>query len=153
MNFRPVLIIISFLFLTNCDYKIANKSFDYYLSEIVSSGDSQINYQIKNILTNDKKNQNKSLKININTKKNKTINEKNIKNKVIKYKIDIITIIKYELIQDNIEGSFKVSKSGSYDVAKKYSDTLKLEKKLIKALVRDLANEIEFNLRSRMNDL
>ena len=49
MNFRPVLIIISFLFLTNCDYKIANKSFDYYLSEIVSSGDSQINYQIKNI--------------------------------------------------------------------------------------------------------
>ena len=153
MNFRPILIVISFLILTNCDYKIANKSFDYHLSEIISSGDSQINYQIKNALTNDKRNQNKSLKIDINTKKNKTINEKNIRNKVIKYKIDIMTNVKYEVIEKDLEGSFKVSKSGTYDVAQKYSDTLKLEKKLIRSLVRDLANEIEFNLRSRMNDL
>ena len=153
MNFRPILIVISFLILTNCDYKIANKSFDYYLSEITSSGDSQINYQIKNVLTNDKRNKNKSLKIDIDTKKNKTINEKNIRNKVIKYKIDIITNVKYEVIEKDLEGSFKVSKSGTYDVAQKYSDTLKLEKKLIRSLVRDLANEIEFNLRSRVNDL
>ena len=105
--------------------------------------------KILSSLKNDKE---KKIALNIETQKNKTIKEKNIKNEITKYQINIVTKIKIKNNDLNI-GSFQVTKSGDYNVSTQHSETINNEKKLIRLLSNNLAEEILEEILFRLNDI
>ena len=151
-------IIIVFLVLSSCGFKVVDQNLtkNFSIEEINFNGDNRINYLIKNKLSTREENTNnnkRSIKLNIDTETNKNIKEKNIKNQITKYEVTITTQISFILLGENIERNFNIIKSGDYDVANKYSDTLANEKNLIKSLSKEIAERIINNLLININDL
>ena len=60
--------------------------------------------------------------------------------------------VKFKSYDDDINGSFIVTKAGDYNVSSKYSDTLNREKKIIDSLVEKISDEIMDNLSNYLND-
>ena len=149
--------ILIILFLTNnCGFKIIKKSeiYDYDINEIITSGDSRINFKIKNnLIFNSKKSEKKLVDIYLDTKKSKEVKEKNINNEITKYQITIASSIKVkELINSNVI-SFTIVKSGDYSVASQYSQTLTNEKKLVDVLTNDITDDILDEIALKLDDL
>ena len=135
------------LFLTHCGFSVISNNANYNILELITEGDKKINYSLKNKLQQtSKKNNENNLKLEIDTKKIKTIKEKNISNQITKYEIKIVTKIKYSIISKEISGSFNISKSGIYNVSSRHSETLNNENNLIGLLVDDLSENILENL-------
>lgn len=137
--------IMILLITTSCGFKVVNQfeEINFSIANITSSGDKKVSYIIKNKLSfklGSKKE--KSINLNIDTKKNKTIKEKNINNEITKYQISITANI--ETIESNSTNikTFTVQEIGSYSVAKQYSQSSSNEKKLTKTLSESLANKI-----------
>ena len=146
--------LLSFLILNHCGYSVINNNANYNILELTTDGDKKINYYLKNKLQqNSAKNNDINLKMEINTKKLKSIKEKNISNQITKYEIKIITEVKYSVISKNISSNFNIAKSGIYNVSARHSETLNNEKNLIDLLVDDLSEDILDNLAAEMNDL
>jgi len=142
------------LFLTHCGFSVISNNANYNILELITEGDKKINYSLKNKLQQtSKKNNENNLKLEIDTKKIKTIKEKNISNQITKYEIKIVTKIKYSIISKEISGSFNISKSGIYNVSSRHSETLNNENNLIGLLVDDLSENILENLAAEINDL
>ena len=148
------LIIIFFLILTNCGFKIVNNSINFQINEITVEGDKKINYHLKNKLSiySNKSNEN-LIQINIKTNKAKTIKEKNISDQITKYEIRVDVFVDYDIIGTKTSNKFLVSKSGFYNVETRHSETLDNEKDLINLLINDLAEEILDNLTTDLNDI
>ena len=153
--FRKILITILFLpLLTNCGFEVINRSnieqFD--INQITTSGDRRINFRIKEKLKFAKsENDKKLVNINLNTKKTKSVKERNIKNEITKYQIDIKINVKLSDIYDKDIINFVVTKSDDYNVEDQYSETLNNEKKLIKLLSENLADNIQNEIVLRLN--
>ena len=153
--FRKILITILFLpLLTNCGFEVINRSnieqFD--INQITTSGDRRINFRIKEKLKFAKsENDKKLVNINLNTKKTKSVKERNIKNEITKYQIDIKINVKLSDIYDKDIINFVVTKSDDYNVEDQYSETLNNEKKLIKLLTENLADNIQNEIVLRLN--
>ena len=141
--------------LTNCGFKIVNNSElrNFNIVEIETSGESRVNFSLKNNLKNKKINNNRKIKLDLETDKIKEIKENNIKNEITKYSITISTKVNFELIGENKLGEFTVSKKGNYNVQEQYSQTLNNEKKLIDSLTDEIVEEIFNNLAQTVNDL
>ena len=141
--------------LTNCGFKIVNNSElrNFNIVEIETSGESRVNFSLKNNLKNKKINNNRKIKLDLETDKIKEIKENNIKNEITKYSITITTKVNFELISENKLGEFTVSKKGNYNVQEQYSQTLNNEKKLIDSLTDEIVEEIFNNLAQTVNDL
>ena len=142
------LIIITFL-LTACGFKAVNKNYPlkFDIVNIETSGENRINFLLRNKLINNNNNDNNNqIDLKITTLKEKQIKEKNIKNEITKYKIKIIANVSYQITPIQKKGNFSISNSGSYDVNKKYSQTIKNEKNLESSLTESLASEIKNNL-------
>ena len=72
----PILII--FLLINNCGFKIVNKSeiYKFDINEIIATGDNRINFKIKNkLIFSSEKNEKKLLDIYLYTKKSKEVNK------------------------------------------------------------------------------
>lgn len=153
--FRKILITILFLpLLSNCGFEVINRSnigqFD--INQITTSGDRRINFRIKEKLKFAKsENDKKLVNINLNTKKTKSVKERNIKNEITKYQIDIKINVKLSDIYDKNIINFVVTKSDDYNVEDQYSETLNNEKKLIKLLSENLADNIQNEIVLRLN--
>tara|TARA_Y100001958_G_C21236255_1_gene562751 strand:+ start:789 stop:1262 length:474 start_codon:yes stop_codon:yes gene_type:complete len=148
--------IIFITFLTGCGFKVENQSkisgFD--IAEINTSGDKRINFKIRNkLFFNSQKNQEKIIKVNIFSEKNKTVKEKNIKNEITKYQIQINIKVNYSIINDLNNYEFSKTKTGDYTVTKQHSQTLNNEKKTLNIMTEKLAEEILDELRIKVNDL
>ena len=148
------LILIIFSITNNCGFKVVNKSeiYKFDINEIISSGDTRINFKIKNNLKfKSKENDKKLVDIYLDTKKTKEVKEKNINNEITKYQITITSIIKLKELTDENIASFTVVKTGDYSVARQYSQTLSNEKKLINVLTDnvtdDILNKIALNIK------
>ena len=76
-----------------------------------------------------------------------------IANQITKYQIEVNATVKYKSYDNDINGSFTVTKTGDYDVSSKYSDTLNKERKIIDSLVEKITDEIMNNLSNYLNDL
>ena len=141
--------------LTNCGFKIVNNSElrNFNIVEIETSGESRVNFSLKNNLINKKINNNRKIKLDLETDKIKEIKENNIKNEITKYSITISTKVNFKLIGENKLGEFTVSKKGNYNVQEQYSQTLNNEKKLIDSLTDEIVEEIFNNLAQTVNDL
>ena len=144
-------LIIVFL-MTGCGFKVVNQSglVDFKIENISTSGDNRTSYIIKNkLLPYSKVDGKKLINLEINLNKNKIIKEKNIKNETTKFEISITAIIQY---RSNENGRFEISKRGDYNVASQYSQTLTNEKKLVKTLSEQIAENIIEELILRSND-
>ncbi len=144
------------IILSSCGFKVVNYSdlINFEIKEISTSGDERINYLLKNKLSfSSKKDEARSIIIEIDTKKKKTVKEKNIKNEITKYKIAIDTNVKFKEISGNSYKEFSVNRTGDFDVNNQYSQTLTNEKKLIDLLANGIANEILTEIISKFNDL
>ena len=87
------------------------------------------------------------------TNKTKIVKERNTKNEITKYQVKITTNVKYNKISDNKFINFSLYKSGDFEVASQYSQTLTNEKKLTNSLVGELIDEIFDKLIFSINDL
>ena len=141
--------------LTNCGFKVVNNNElrNFNIVEIETSGESRVNFSLKNNLINKKINNNRKIKLDLETDKIKEIKENNIKNEITKYSITISTKVNFKLIGENKLGEFTVSKKGNYNVQEQYSQTLNNEKKLIDSLTDEIVEEIFNNLAQTVNDL
>ena len=141
--------------LTNCGFKVVNNNElrNFNIVEIETSGESRVNFSLKNNLKNKKINNNRKIKLDLETDKIKEIKENNIKNEITKYSITISTKVNFELIGENKLGEFIVSKKGNYNVQEQYSQTLNNEKNLIDSLTDEIVEEIFNNLAQTVNDL
>ena len=149
-------IILSLLFVSGCGFKVVNQSelANFDISEINTSGNRVINFELKNkLLFNSKASDKKLIKIDLETSKTKEIKERNMKNEITKYKINITVKVDVNIINSLKSTKFEVSKSGSYNVHERHSVTLRSEKSRTELLIDDISEEILFELRTRLNDL
>ncbi len=144
------------LFLSNCGFKIVDKSRmnDFTIQNINSDGDKRINFKIKNYLLNtDKKDSKNLLLIKLKTEKIKSIKEKNLKNEITKYQIVLNIKIDIDNILDNSKYTSNLSVSGDYLVGDNYSTTINNEKKLTDDLIDSLTKGILNKINLSINDL
>ena len=154
---KIILIIFLLTSLNNCGFKIAEKKElkGYLISKIDTYGEGRINYKIKNLLNtkSTKANNDKKLKITLNTNKEKKIKEKNINNEITKYQMNVTTKVKYEDTSQQLSGNFTINVSGEYKVLEKHVQTINNEKKLQKNLANEIAERILEELGGKLNDL
>ena len=151
-----VINILVFLFLTSCGFKMINNNQlkEFSIADITTTGDKKINYNIRNkLLFNSKDNAKKLINIKLNTTKNKSVKERNIKNEITKYEIVINVKVEFNVLMKNNFKNITVSKSADYSVAEQYSQTLNNEKNLIEYLSEDIAEEILGELALKLNDI
>ncbi len=144
------------VFTTSCGFKVLKQSElqDFYISSIETTGDSRINFSLRNKLIIQAKDESKKeIKLNINTDKSKSIKEKNSSNEITKYLIKINLLLKIEDEKELIK-TLKISDQLDYNVGTQYSQTINNERQAIKAITNKLAEKIikEISL-IRINDL
>ena len=143
-------------FTTGCGYKVIDRSKfgNFGIAEMNTSGETRINYKIKNkLFFNTDKNNNNLIILDLESKKTKKIEEKNDKNEITKYRLFIKVDVSFKKITDTETSSFIVKKTGIYNVGNRYSQTLNNEKKLTEILTNDVVDEIFDELSIKLNDI
>ena len=149
-------ILIILLITSACGFKVVNQSsmIKFYVSELNTTGDGRINFNIKNRFLSLPKNNDKiPIILNLKTKKSKTIKEKNINNEITKYVLKVNIVV--EFADSNLKNSlvsFSVEEKGDYTVNTQHSRTIANEKKLIKVLSSKLYKRVLKELSIRLND-
>ena len=149
-------ILIILLITSACGFKVVNQSsmIKFYVSELNTTGDGRINFNIKNRFLSLPKNNDKiPIILNLKTKKIKTIKEKNINNEITKYVLKVNIVV--EFADSNLKNSlvsFSVEEKGDYTVNTQHSRTIANEKKLIKVLSSKLYKRVLKELSIRLND-
>ena len=143
-------------FTTGCGYKVIDRSKfgNFGIAEMNTSGETRINYKIKNkLFFNTEKNNNNLIILDLESKKTKKIEEKNDKNEITKYRLFIKVDVSFKKITDTETSSFIVKKTGIYNVGNRYSQSLSNEKKLTEILTNDVVDEIFDELSIKLNDI
>ena len=122
------------------------------IKEISTNGDKRINFELKNKLSDyNDTNSSKVIKIELDTKKTKSIKEKNISNEITKYQIKVIVNVKL-IKTNNINNlEFTIEREGDYVVADKFSQTLNNEKKLIRNITEKISESIIGEIINKLN--
>ena len=144
-NLKLITISISLILLTGCGFKIIDKRelLNFNIKEISTNGDKRINFELKNKLSDyNDTNSSKIIKIELDTKKTKSIKEKNISNEITKYQIKVIINVKLIRTDNTNNLEFTVERKGDYVVADKFSQTLNNEKRLIDNLIDKISEDI-----------
>ena len=141
---NKIIIVSFFIILASCGFKVVNKNeqINFYISEIKTSGDKRISYKIKNKLSYYEDKNKKNIKLELETKKIKSVKEKNIKNEITKYNLQILTKVKVIDDSGEISSTFSISKNGNINVENQHSKTLDNEKKLIEDLSDQMSKSI-----------
>ena len=148
--------ILLLVFLIIFGFQVVNKQdlIKFSIKEIKTTGDQKINYRIKNnLLVYSKTNLPYSIKLYIDTSKNREIKDKNSKNEISSYRIILSTNVKAILQNNEQEINFAVLKTGDYYVGARNTLTLDNQKRVEKTLVNQMTNDILNGLISRINDL
>ena len=154
-NFLIPFFLILF-FTTGCGYKVIDRSKfgNFSIAEMNTSGETRINYKIKNkLFFNTEKNNNNLIILDLESKKTKKIEEKNDKNEITKYRLFIKVDVSFKKITDTESSSFIVKENGIYNVGNRYSQTLNNEKKLTEILTNNVVDEIFEELSIKLNDI
>ena len=153
-NLKLITIAISLILLTGCGFKIVDKRelLNFDIKEISTIGDKRINFELKNKLSGYKDtNSSKVIKIELDTKKTKSIKEKNISNEITKYQIKVIVNVKLIKIDNTNNLEFTIEREGDYVVADKFSQTLNNEKKLIRNITEKISESIIGEIINKFN--
>ena len=149
-------LLIIFLFLYHCGFKVVNYSElnNFNIKEIITQGENKISYKLKNyIQTISNKNSDTNIILSLDSRSKSSIKEKNSSNEVTKYQLEITTIISLRKLNSDKTNKFEMLVSGDYLVADKYSETLKNQEQLIENLTRKMTSQIKREISQRFNDL
>ena len=153
-NLKLITIAISLILLTGCGFKIIDKRelLNFNIKEISTNGDKRINFELRNKLSDyNDTDSSKVIKIELDTKKTKSIKEKNISNEITKYQIKVIVNVKL-IKTNNINNlEFTIEREGDYVVADKFSQTLYNEKKLIRNITEKISESIIGEIINKLN--
>ena len=143
------------IFISSCGFKIIDESKlrNFDIISIETLGDNRINFILSNSLKIKNDQSKQKIKLELNTKKIKEVKERNIKNEITKYSITIQTKVNYFLVGGNMKGKFSILKTGSFNLAEQYSQSMSNEKKLIETLSSEIQKEIINSLIIIFNDL
>ena len=153
-NLKLITIAISLILLTGCGFKIIDKRelLNFNIKEISTYGDKRINFELKNKLSDyNDTNSSKVIKIELDTKKTKSIKEKNISNEITKYQIKVIVNVKLIKTDNTNNLEFTIEREGDYVVADKFSQTLNNEKKLIRNITEKISESIIVEIINKLN--
>ena len=153
---KNTFLLIIFLFLYHCGFKVVNYSElnNFNIKEIITEGENKISYKLKNyIQAISNKNSNTNIILSLNSKSKSSIKEKNSSNEVTKYQLEITTIINLRKLNSDKTNKFEMLVSGDYLVADKYSETLKNQEQLIENLTRKMTSQIKREISQRFDDL
>tara|TARA_B100000212_G_scaffold339049_1_gene316708 strand:+ start:469 stop:942 length:474 start_codon:yes stop_codon:yes gene_type:complete len=153
-NLKLITISISLILLTGCGFKIIDKRelLNFNIKEISTNGDKRINFELKNKLSDyNNTDSSKVIKIELDTKKTKSIKEKNISNEITKYQIKVIVNVKLIKIDNTNNLEFTIEREGDYVVADKFSQTLNNEKKLIGNITEKISESIIGEIKNKLN--
>ena len=153
-NLKLITIATLLILLTGCGFKIIDKRelLNFNIKEISTNGDKRINFELKNKLSDyNDTNSSKVIRIELDTKKTKSIKEKNISNEVTKYQIKIIVNVKLIKIDNTNNLEFTIEREGDYVVADKFSQTLNNEKKLIRNITEKISESIIGEIINKLN--
>ena len=153
-NLKLITITISLILLTGCGFKIIDKRelLNFNIKEISTNGDKRINFELKNKLSDyNDTNSSKVIKIELDTKKTKSIKEKNISNEITKYQIKVIVNVKLIKTDNTNNLEFTIEREGDYVVADKFSQTLNNEKKLIRNITEKISESIIGEIINKLN--
>tara|TARA_B100000242_G_scaffold171399_1_gene122835 strand:- start:59 stop:532 length:474 start_codon:yes stop_codon:yes gene_type:complete len=153
-NLKLITIAISLVLLTGCGFKIIDKRelLNFNIKEISTNGDKRINFELKNKLSDyNDANSSKVIKIELDTKKTKSIKEKNISNEITKYQIKVIVNVKLIKTDNTNNLEFTIEREGDYVVADKFSQTLNNEKKLIRNISEEIYEDIIGEIINKLN--
>ena len=153
-NLKLITIAISFILLTGCGFKVIDKRelLNFNIKEISTNGDKRINFELKNKLSDyNDTNSSKVIKIELDTKKTKSIKEKNISNEITKYQIKVVVNVKLIKIDNTNDLEFTIEREGDYVVADKFSQTLNNEKKLIRNISEEIYEDIIGEIINKLN--
>jgi outer membrane lipopolysaccharide assembly protein LptE/RlpB len=154
MKLKLISAILVIMLFSGCGFKIVDNTNKYKITNIITSGDKRISYNLKNkLFLNTNENSSKILSITIDTKKIKSIYERDIKNEITKYSIRITVKVEAKDLTKNIEKKFSISDDGIYNVGSRHSVTKNNENQLIKLLTENLLEEILDKLSINFNDL
>ena len=151
---KNITLVLILLFISNCGFKVIDMSEqnNFSIANIETSGESKINYIIKNnLLKSTKKDVNK-INIKLETKKIRKIKEKNIKNEITKYEILITVNAMVTENKNNKRHNLVVTTSGDYSVGEQNSTTRNNEKQIIKLLSNSLSDKILNKINLVLND-
>ena len=153
-NLKLITIAISLILLTGCGFKIIDKRelLNFNIKEISTYGDKRINFELKNKLSDyNDTNSSKVIKIELDTKKTKSIKEKNISNEITKYQIKVVVNVKLIKTDNTNNLEFTIEREGDYVVADKFSQTLNNEKKLIRNITEKISESIIGEIINKLN--
>tara|TARA_B000000565_G_scaffold32697_1_gene21838 strand:- start:23 stop:496 length:474 start_codon:yes stop_codon:yes gene_type:complete len=153
-NLKLITIAISLILLTGCGFKVIDKRelLNFNIKEISTNGDKRINFELKNKLSDyNDTNSSKVIKIELDTKKTKSIKEKNISNEITKYQIKVIVNVKLIKTDNTNNLEFTIEREGDYVVADKFSQTLNNEKKLIRNISEEIYEDIIGEIINKLN--
>ena len=153
-NLKLITIAILLILLTSCGFKIIDKRelLNFNIKEISTKGDRKINFQLKNKLSDyNDTNSSKVIRIELDTKKTKSIKEKNISNEITKYQIKVIVNVKLIKTDNTNNLEFTIEREGDYVVADKFSQTLNNEKKLIRNITEKISESIIGEIINKLN--
>ena len=153
-NLKLITIAISLILITGCGFKIIDKRelLNFNIKEISTNGDKRINFELKNKLSDyNDTNSSKVIKIELDTKKTKSIKEKNISNEITKYQIKVIVNVKLIKTDNTNNLEFTIEREGDYVVADKFSQTLNNEKKLIRNITEKISESIIGEIINKLN--
>ena len=153
-NLKLITIAISLILLTGCGFKIIDKRelLNFNIKEISTNGDKRINFELKNKLSDyNDTNSSKVIKIELDTKKTKSIKEKNISNEITKYQIKVIVNVKLIKTDNTNNLEFTIEREGDYVVADKFSQTLNNEKKIIRNITEKISESIIGEIINKLN--
>ena len=153
-NLKLITIAISLVLLTGCGFKIIDKRelLNFNIKEISTIGDRRINFELKNKLSDyNNTDSSKVIKIELDTKKTKSIKEKNISNEITKYQIKVLVSVKLIKTDNTNNLEFTIEREGDYVVADKFSQTLNNEKKLIRNISEEIYEDIIGEIINKLN--
>ena len=153
-NLKLITIAISLILLTGCGFKIIDKRelLNFNIKEISTNGDKRINFELKNKLSDyNDTNSSKVIKIELDTKKTKSIKEKNISNEITKYQIKVLVNVKLIKTDNTNNLEFTIEREGDYIVADKFSQTLNNEKKIIRNITEKISESIIGEIINKLN--
>ena len=153
-NLKLITIAISLILLTGCGFKIIDKRelLNFNIKEISTNGDKRINFELKNKLSDyNDTNSSKVIKIELDTKKTKSIKEKNISNEITKYQIKVIVNVKLIKTDNTNNLEFTIEREGDYVVADKFSQTLNNEKKITRNITEKISESIIAEIINKLN--
>ena len=154
MKFKLISIIFLAVFINNCGFKVVDSRVDFKMINIITTGDKKISYNLKNkLLLNSNNNNEKAIKIILNTNKKKSIYERNIKNEITKYSIKITSNVEVINLSNGKTDKFSVSNDGIFNVGLRHSSSRNNENQLISLLTEDILEKILSNLSKKSNDL